>query len=125
MNTPLKPEGVNYNSTTPQTEPRWFKFFPEDFEGYCSPFLPLVIVFAAYIVLLIHEFSFLRERQMALVIQDDHLATEMQRAETQGKFIEGLHSDLMRLAPDDPAAGRVLKDFFSEAAAADELSKSH
>jgi len=111
------PEPSGYNT---MTRPRGRKKMrmlspPSELEGYYSAFWPLLIVFLAFIILLVYEVSFLRHRAFNLTTQNTRLADGVQKANTQMAFIQGLHGDLANLAPTHPAAAAILKAFFPAA----------
>jgi hypothetical protein len=121
MTDPLPENAENYNiAARRRRRKKWFRFFmpPETLEGLYSAFLPLLILFLAFIVLLVYEISSVRYRKIALFKQNAHLIQVMQKADEQTQYIEGLHKDLQTLAPADPAAALLLKEFFSDTAPA-------
>jgi hypothetical protein len=93
---------------------RFLKLFssPKGPDGFYSAFLPLLIVFCAFIVLLLYEVSFLRYRTLILSKQNARLAEAVKKANGQTAFIEGLHKDLQTLAPAHPDAALILTEFF-------------
>lgn len=95
---------------------RFSKLFapPVGPEGFYSAFLPLLIVFCAFIILLLYEISFLRYRTLVLSKQNARLAEVVKKADAQAAFIEGLHKDLQTLAPAHPAAALMLTEFFPD-----------
>ncbi len=130
MTTPLPEEVPGYN-TTPRLRSKkklWFLDAPTSLEGYYSPFWPLLIVFLAFIILLVYEISFFRYRTMVLRAQNLHLVDGVKKAKEQIAFIEGVHADLDSLAPGHPAAATLLKEFFPPVPAAppapDDLPKT-
>ena len=106
----------SYNRMAPPK--RWRKYNPfaepDSLEGYYSAFLPLLIVFLAFILLLVYEVWFLRYKALNLVQQNDRLVETLQKAKTQNDFVEGLHKDLQTLASTDPTAASLLKEYFPE-----------
>jgi len=98
---------------------RWRRFVklfstPKGPEGFYSAFLPLLIVFCSFIVLLLYGVSNLRYRTLVLSKQNARLAQAVKRADAQTAFIDGLHKDLQTLAPTHPAASLILREFFPD-----------
>jgi hypothetical protein len=117
MTDPLPENAENYNiAARRRRRKKWFRLFtpPETLEGFYSPFLPLLILFLAFIVLLVYEISSLRYRKIALFKQNARLIQVMQKADEQTQYIEGLHKDLQTLAPAHPAAALLLREFFPD-----------
>ena len=104
-----------YNTTPrPRSSRKKFRPFaaPKAPEGFYTPFWPLLVVFMAFMILLIYEISFLRSRAMSLRAQNSHLMEGVQKANAQMQFIQGLQGDLSSMAPSHPGAAAILKEFF-------------
>jgi hypothetical protein len=120
--TPKKEGPLPYNTPATARQRKKARFFnaPDSLEGYYSPFWPLLIIFFAFIVLLVYEIWFLRFRTVMLNTQITHLVGSLQKANAQTTFIEGVHKDLSALAPTHPDADQLLKEFFPAIPAAPE-----
>jgi hypothetical protein len=120
MKSPIPENALPYN-TTPRPRPtKWLGWLtaPKDFQGFYTPFWPLLIVFLSFIVSLVYEVSLLRYRTIELRTQNLHLTDEAKRADTQLTFTQGLHTDLQALEPSHPVADQLLKEFFPESSGA-------
>ncbi|MCE0483529.1 MAG: hypothetical protein LV479_04740 [Methylacidiphilales bacterium] len=124
MNQP-EPSGnlPDYNVAREPRPRRRFKFnpfrAPTDFSGYYSAFWPLLIVFLSFIILLLYEISVLRFREATLVQRTNHYNEMLDKQKWQADLIQGIHNDLKDLAPTDPAAAALLKDFFPDVPSSD------
>ena len=85
---------------------------PVDIDGFYTPFWPLLIIFASFIFLLLYEVTFLNTKRLILLQQRSQLFDPTARAKEQGEFIRKMGNELQALAPTDPLAAGIVKDFF-------------
>jgi len=85
---------------------------PVDIDGFYTPFWPLFIVFGAYTFLLLYEVSFLNTKNLMLLQQRSGMVDPTPKFKEQRDFINIMNKELQALAPTDPAAAAILRDFF-------------
>jgi hypothetical protein len=77
-----------------------------------SAFWPLVVILLTLDFMTARDSYMLHRRTVGLIRDNEQAEGPLKKMAEQNQFVDSFKSDLETLAPGDPAAARILRDFF-------------